>query len=53
MGLAYTVFVGFPLCVMFIVVGLLLMATIIGIPLGLAVMALGFKYVTLPNRHFV
>ena len=53
MGLLYTLFIGFPICVMCMVLGLLLCATIIGIPVGLSVLALGAKYVTLPKRHFV
>ena len=53
MGLLYTLFVGFPLCLFCMCVGLLLCLTIIGAPLGFAVMALGAKYVTLPNRHWL
>jgi uncharacterized membrane protein YccF (DUF307 family) len=52
-GLLYTLFVGFPLCLMCMMIGLMLCLTVIGAPAGLAVMALGVKYVTLPNRHFL
>lgn len=52
-GLAYTVFIGLPLCVALVTAGLLLCATILGIPVGIAFMAIGFKYVTLPGRHFL
>jgi uncharacterized membrane protein YccF (DUF307 family) len=42
-GLLYHVFVGFPLCVAFMTVGLLLCVTIIGLPVGLALIAAGVK----------
>jgi uncharacterized membrane protein YccF (DUF307 family) len=52
-GLLYTLFVGLPLCVMLVAFGLLLCVTVIGLPLGLALIGLGFKYLTLPRRHFL
>jgi uncharacterized membrane protein YccF (DUF307 family) len=53
MGLLYTLFVGLPICFLFMVMGLMLCLTVIGAPLGFTVMALGAKYVTLPNRHLL
>lgn len=50
MNLLYVPFIGFPLCVMFMSVGLFLCLTIIGIPLGLSLMALGVKMLTLKPR---
>jgi uncharacterized membrane protein YccF (DUF307 family) len=53
MGLIYTLFIGIPLCVMLVTVGLIACATIIGIPVGLTLIAVGFKYLTLPQRRFL
>ena len=47
-NLVYTLFVGIPVCVMLMTVGMILCLTVIGIPLGLTCFALGFKLVTLP-----
>ena len=47
-NLVYTLFVGIPACVMLMTVGSILCLTVIGIPLGLTLLALGFKLVTLP-----
>jgi uncharacterized membrane protein YccF (DUF307 family) len=52
MGLLYTVFIGIPICMTCMCVGLLLCVTIIGIPAGLTLMALGVKYLTLPQRRW-
>lgn len=50
MGLLYTLFFGRPYCVAMVTVGLLLCATVIGIPLGLTCIA-GFKGLTIgPTR---
>lgn len=46
-NLLYVPLIGFPLCVAMVTVGLLLCATVIGIPIGLTVMALGLKMLTL------
>lgn len=51
MGLLYTLFFGIPYCLAMVTVGLLLCATVIGIPLGLTCIALGFKGLTIgPTR---
>jgi uncharacterized membrane protein YccF (DUF307 family) len=52
-GLIYTLVIGIPLCATLVTVGLILCATIIGIPVGLTLIALGFKYLTLPQRRFL
>ena len=41
--LAYHVFIGVPLCVMLVAFGLLWCLTIIGLPVGLTLIAAGFK----------
>jgi uncharacterized membrane protein YccF (DUF307 family) len=51
-GLIYTFVVGIPLCVAFVAVGLFLCVTVIGLPVGLTLIALGFKYLALPRRRF-
>jgi hypothetical protein len=33
--------------------GLLLCVTVVGLPFGLTLIALGVKYLTLPKRHFL
>ena len=43
LNLLYHVFIGFPLCVLFIAGGLLFCLTIIGIPFGLTMIAAGVK----------
>lgn len=43
----YTVLVGFPLCLMLMTAGVFACLTIIGIPLGLACFALGYRIVVL------
>lgn len=53
MGLIYTLFIGIPLCVVLVAAGLALCATVLGIPIGLTLIALGFKYLTLPERPFL
>jgi uncharacterized membrane protein YccF (DUF307 family) len=51
MGIFYTLFVGIPLCVGMVTLGLLLCATIIGLPAGLTCIALGFNVLTIgPTR---
>jgi hypothetical protein len=52
-GLLYTLVIGIPLCAVLVTVGLLLCATVIGLPVGLTLIAVGFKYVTLPQRRFL
>jgi uncharacterized membrane protein YccF (DUF307 family) len=52
MGLLYTLLVGVWLCIAFVTVGLLLCITVVGIPFGVTMIALGFKYLTLPNRRW-
>ena len=52
MGMVYTLFVGLPLCFVCMTFGLVLCLTLFGIPAGLTIMALGFKYLTLPHRHW-
>jgi len=47
MNLIYTPLIGFPLCLFCVTFGLMLCCTIILIPLGLTLMALGFKLLTL------
>jgi uncharacterized membrane protein YccF (DUF307 family) len=53
MGLMFTLFIGIRLCIMLVAAGLLLCLTIIGIPPGVTLMALGFKYLALPQRRFL
>lgn len=49
-GLLYTLIVGLPFCFACMTFGVLLCATVIGIPAGLTLMALGFKTLTLSPR---
>lgn len=49
-NLFYVPFVGIWVCMALLTVGLILCATIIGIPPGLALIALGFKSLTLKPR---
>ncbi len=49
MGILYTLFVGIPYCVLMVTFGLLACATIIGVPVGLTMIALGFKGVGVEN----
>jgi uncharacterized membrane protein YccF (DUF307 family) len=53
MGLIYTLLIGIPLCIVLITVGVILCATVIGIPVGVTLIAVGFKYLTLPQRRFL
>jgi uncharacterized membrane protein YccF (DUF307 family) len=54
MGILYTLLIGVPYCVVMVSVGLLLCATIVGIPLGLTCIALGVKGLTIaPTRIHV
>jgi uncharacterized membrane protein YccF (DUF307 family) len=53
MGLLYTLVVGIPLCVALFAVALLACVTVVGIPLGVTLIALGFKYLTQPQRRFL
>jgi hypothetical protein len=46
-NLLYTPMIGFPACTALIGLGLLLCLTVVGIPPGLALIALGFKVLTL------
>jgi uncharacterized membrane protein YccF (DUF307 family) len=46
-NLLYVPLIGFPVCVLMFAIGLALSATIIGLPVGLTVMALGVKMLTL------
>jgi len=41
--LTYHTFIGVPLCLVFVSMGLLLCLTILGLPLGLTLIAAGFK----------
>ena len=50
MGILYTLLIGLPLSVMLFAFGLLLCLTIIGLPFGLALMALATKVITLSPR---
>jgi uncharacterized membrane protein YccF (DUF307 family) len=51
MGFIYTLSFGIPYCLAMVTVGLLLCATVIGIPIGLTCIALGFKGLTIsPTR---
>lgn len=43
----YTPLIGFPLCVLCMIMGVFFCITIIGIPLGLACFTLGTKVITL------
>lgn len=52
MGLAYTLLIGIWLCIALVTVGLLLCITVVGIPVGVTLIALGFKYLTLQNRRW-
>jgi uncharacterized membrane protein YccF (DUF307 family) len=52
-SLVYTLVIGIPLCAMLVTAGLILCVTIIGLPVGLALIGLGFKYLTLPQRRFL
>jgi uncharacterized membrane protein YccF (DUF307 family) len=52
-GLLYALLIGIPLCAMLVTAGLILCATIIGIPVGITLIALGFKYLTLSQRRFL
>lgn len=47
MNLIYVPLIGFPLCLMCMFMGCLFCLTIIGIPIGLACFALGFRVVAL------
>lgn len=47
MNLIYVPFIGFPLCVCCMAVGVLCCLTIVGIPIGLAFFALGFRVIAL------
>ena len=53
MGLFYTLFIGIPLCVTLVATGLVLCVTVIGLPVGVTLIALGFEYLTLPQRRFM
>jgi uncharacterized membrane protein YccF (DUF307 family) len=48
--LLYTLFVGIPLCVIAVTFGLFACLTIVGLPFGLVLIALGFKSLTLQPR---
>jgi uncharacterized membrane protein YccF (DUF307 family) len=51
MGFLYTLCFGIPFCVAMVTVGLLLCATVIGIPVGTTCIALGIKGLTIgPTR---
>lgn len=41
--LGYHVFIGVPLCLLFVTFGLLFCLTILGLPIGLTLIAAGFK----------
>jgi hypothetical protein len=43
MRLLYHLVVGFPVCLMLVTVGLFLCLTVLGLPLGLTLIAAGFK----------
>ena len=42
-GILYHLFIGVPTCLLFVTVGLLLCVTIIGLPLGVTLIAAGIK----------
>jgi uncharacterized membrane protein YccF (DUF307 family) len=52
-NLFYVPLIGFPLCVILMATGLFLCCTLILAPVGLAVIALGFKVLTLKPRVIV
>ena len=47
MNFLYVPFIGFPLCVICMTIGLMFLLTIIGAPIGLAFMALGCQVLAL------
>jgi uncharacterized membrane protein YccF (DUF307 family) len=53
MGLIYTLLIGIPLCLALVTVGLIMCATIVGIPVGVTLMAVGFKYLTLAQHRYL
>lgn len=54
MGFLYTLCFGIPFCLAMVTLGLLVCATVIGIPVGLTSIALGFKGLTIgPTRTHV
>lgn len=52
-NLAYTLLIGFPLCVMLCTIGLVFICTIVLAPVGLACIGLGMKALTLTPRPIV
>ena len=50
-GFAYTLFVGLPFCAFMCALGLMLIFTVIGAPIGLALIAIGMKKVTTAPRY--
>jgi len=50
MGVIYTLFIGIPYCLIMCTFGLLLVCTVIGAPVGLTMIALGFKGLTIQKR---
>ena len=50
LGLFYTLTIGIWVCTFLVGIGLMICCTIIGIPFGLALIALGFKSLTLQPR---
>ncbi len=53
MGLLYTLVIGVWLCIVLVTLGLLLCVAVVGIPVSVTLIALGFKYLTLPNRRWL
>lgn len=49
-NLVYTPFIGFPLCVICMTLGCIFCCTIVGLPVGFALFALGNKVLTLQPR---
>lgn len=50
MGLIYTLVIGIPACIVLCAAGLLLICTVIGAPVGLTLIALGFKSLAMQKR---
>jgi len=53
MGLIHTLVIGIRLCLMLVTIGIILCATLVGPPIGLTLIALGFTYLALPKRRFL
>lgn len=51
-GIAYTLFIGIPLSLMLMALGIFLCLTIVLAPVGFTCFALGSKVLTLPPRQY-